>query len=396
MTPDVSQLLATDLRLGGWAILAAVLLVGPVALVGVRRSGFAGAISWHVKATHLLPAIIQLSLFAYWGLYYRQLETHIPGIALQLLLAFLLDALLSWARYGKWRAGFGPVPLVLSLNLFAIFLHGALFMSLLAVSFAVLSKHLVRRTSADGSSSHIFNPSGFGIAVVALLNITWPALGDGDIAHEFNLPPNMAELIVLLALVVQTRVPVVLITLGATLAMLSVAVTTGYGGFAPQWSPVTLVIVLLMTDPATSARTPGGKVLFGLLAGFAMQAMACAMPAHPDFFYAKVLPIPLCNLAAPSCDRLAARVCGQVAAIATALDPRRNLAHVALWLAVFCSLVVTDKRPQLGPDHPEPVLHAFNRTPHLKFGTDGNVHCGDNPVFCAPFSFVAEARLWWE
>ena len=164
----------------------------------------------------------------------------------------------------------------------------------------------------------------------------------------------------------------------------------------PQWAPVTLVIVLLMTDPATASRTPAGKVVFGLLAGALMQGIGFLLPDHPDFFYAKVLPIPLCNLAAPACDRIANQAIDRFHGLERALSPSRNLAHIAVWLLLFGVMVSVEKRPQMAPGHPDPHLHAFNQTPLVRFGPDGDVHCRDNPMFCAPFSFAAELRLWRE
>jgi len=314
---------------------------------------------------------------------------HIPAIGCLVVVAYALDAGLSMARYGHWRIGFGPVPMVFSLHLFAIWGHGEIHNSLAAVVIAVSSKHVLRR-----GDRHLFNPSGLGIAVVGLLNIFFPALGDGDIAHEFNLPPNMAELIVLLAIIVQTRVPVVLVTIAATATMLVFSTLTGIGAFAPQWAPVTLVIVLLFTDPATSPHTPLGKIMFGALAGLLMQSMAAVMPGAPEFFYAKVLPIPLVNLAAPWCDRAGYIIAGRARWLANALHPRFNKRHVAVWLLVAAALIIADKRPQLGPGHPEPELHQYNRTEAIIYSADNTVRCVDNPVYCRPFSFVAEAQMW--
>src|SRR5262245_26924122 len=74
-----------------------------------------------MKFTHVLPAILQIILFAYWSVYWPGVLEHSSVIAAQLLVAYVFDFLLAWTRRLPYGPSVGPVPIVLSMNLFVWF-----------------------------------------------------------------------------------------------------------------------------------------------------------------------------------------------------------------------------------------------------------------------------------
>ena len=74
-----------------------------------------------VKRPHLVQALLQICLYLYWGLYWDEVWSYVPLIVVQLIFAYGFEMLLSWSRYRVWHAGFGPFPIVLSINLFLWF-----------------------------------------------------------------------------------------------------------------------------------------------------------------------------------------------------------------------------------------------------------------------------------
>jgi len=372
---------------------------GRVALLLVVLAGLAGLIwlrlkkwTWdelatvHVKPTHLLPAAIQVALFAYWALYWRELPPYLTEIGLQILFAYALDIVLGLALHGRWKATAGPIPVVGSANLFVQFHAGEWALQYGIILVAMLGKSLLVR-----NGRHVLNPSAFGIAVIALINLAWPSLGLGDIAHQFDLPPNMTEVILLLAVIIQLRVPVVLISIGCMVGLLLHGMSSPEINFSPFWSPVALVAVLLATDPATSPRTGVGKLLFGATFGLMIGWTGEVLVAfgHSDF-YGKVLPLPVCNLMVPLFDRMGLMIESGVRAIEIALRPRLNLVHMLVFFGVMSAgLFAGGKSGRFITD-----AHAMNETRFLIHQPDGALRCKDNPLFCRGFTFAEEIAGW--
>lgn len=376
--PAVAAFVTPMKRAAG--VLLPLLLVVLLAMAWRRRLP---SVTFTFKITHVLPAAIQLAIYAYWGLYYPALVDFVPQVVIQLAFAFCLDATLSLLRWGAWRATFGPIPVVLSTGLFVQFSSAHWLTGMLAIAVAIGSRALVRREAGP-----VFNPSALGISVVGVLNYVFPALGFGDIALAFNAPPNMAEVLVLLALIVQVRLPVVLVTIGAAVGLLLHDSAAIRPVFEFTWAPVTLVLLLLATDPITSPRTGGGRLLFGLLVGLMMGFLGEVLELNGiSDFYAKVIPIPVANLLVPWLDRLGARLDAQL----PSLRPRWNLAHVALWLCAFTAYLfwADTKRATFRGD-----FHARAQTPLVQADPDGSVTCSPNPIFCEPFSFPSEVAAW--
>lgn len=190
------------------ALAAAIWLVA----IGARRRRLTW--SWGLKPNHVVPSLLQLAIFAYWSRYFPGVADRIPDILSQLVFAFALDALLNWTRHGHWRIGVGPLPIVLSTNLFVWFAQPAIQWFVIGV--AIASRLLLQR-----HGRHLFNPSAFGVATAALLALLlpgWLPWGSPTMDEEFNLAPNMTEFLMLVALVAQSRFPIVLVPISAVTA----------------------------------------------------------------------------------------------------------------------------------------------------------------------------------
>ncbi len=297
-----------------------------------------------VKFTHLLPAILQIILFAYWAIYWEPVRGHLPVLGVQLLIAYAFDFLITWTLRLPYHPTLGPIPIVLSANLFVWFEDGDVLLYALVIAVALSSKALLRR-----GERHIFNPSVLGVAVVGVLCIVLPQwVRYEDISHDFDRPPHMAEVILLLALIPQVRLRTAPVAAGAALAMFGTmllgATLTGYkGGPGPFWPPWLLAITLLAGDPATIPSSSLSRLLFGLFLGMAYYAVSRALifSIGTDFF-AKVLPIPIANLLVPSFERAGAALSTRWPALPRAVG---NRASIATWVSISVLMLTLERLP---------------------------------------------------
>ena len=287
----------------------------------------------NIKLTHVLPATLQVSLFAYWALWWPPVLAHLPVMAVQIVFAYAFDFLLTWSLRQPYAPTLGPVPIVLSTNLFVWFDEGNVVLYALVIAVALASKAFLRH-----EGRHIFNPSVLGIAVVALLCITLPSwFRYEDISHGFASPPHMAALILLLALIPQLRLRTAPVSLGAAVGMIAtmlmVYALTGYrGGPSPWWPPWLLAITLLAGDPATIPSRSNARMLFGLFLGvtFYVVSRLLLFSIGTDFF-SKVIPIPLANLLVPSFERAGSWLSARWPVLQRGVPGR---ASVAAWLSL--------------------------------------------------------------
>ncbi|MEC9072247.1 MAG: RnfABCDGE type electron transport complex subunit D [Myxococcota bacterium] len=368
-------------------IAAGVLLVMLVLWFAVlRRRGEEISMRGLFRADILVPITLQLAILSYWSLYWDGVTRHIPAIAATLAFGLALDLLLRLAIRSEGLFHLAVFPVVLSMHLFVWFEREDFWLGFLVVTIALGSKVAFKR---DGR--HIFNPSALGIAVVGLLCYLAPdTFRYVDIAHPFNLPPNMFEVVLCLAIVAQWRVPIVLVSIGVALVQWLAVMVAGPGAMIPSihWAPVTLAVVLLATDPATIPRTGVGRLLFGACYGALMVTSSVALESNgiSDFF-TKVLPIPVCNALVPALDRFAERA-GQ--RWNDLLEARWNHAHLAIWLALMIlPWAWTDTKAHLF----EGRFHAIHGTRHVVV-RQSTATCEDNPAFCAPLSLGQEITLW--
>lgn len=266
------------------------------------------------RPQHYVQACAQASVFLYWGWHWPPVREAAVLVAAQVLFAYAFDLLLAWSRGEAGRIGFGPVPVVFSINLFLWFADDRFHLQLALVAFAFAAKALIR-WERDGRRVHVFNPAAFALAVFSaalVLTGTSDLTRGQDIAVSQFFPPHIYVWIFLAALPGQYLFGVTSMTLAAVAATwlfgLLYFQATGVYYFYDSYVPIAVFLGmhLLFTDPSTAPRSEGGRLLFGVLygagvvAGYALLARA-GLPT----FYDKLLPVPLLNLSVGLLDRLA-------------------------------------------------------------------------------------------
>ena len=362
----VSRVQSSAVLAGSFWAAAAALAIWQATLYLRLRSESAGR-SFQVvlRPQHYLQATVQLSVFLYWGYFWRPVYDHAWLLVGQLLFAYAFDLLLSWSRRERYVLGFGPFPIIFSTNLFLWFRDDWFYLQFVMLAAGFMGKEFVR-WRREGRSTHIFNPSAFSLGLFSLIllatgttDLTWGQ----DIASTLTLAPRIYLFLFLLGLVVMYAFSITLVAGSAAIVLFgSSAVYSAVAG-VPYFidseipSAVFLGLHLLVTDPSTSPRTPLGKALFGALYGagvFALYALlgAAGLPT----FYDKLLCVPLLNLSVQWIDRLAAAVRARreaaprpegTRAPAPASLLHANLLHMAVWALFFGAMTAagaTDAR----------------------------------------------------
>jgi len=316
-----------------------------------------------LRPQHYIQACVQFSVYAYWG-YHWEL---IPGSGLrpvydhallmlgQIIFAYAFGILLSWSRHQKYILGFGPIPIIFSVNLFLWFRDDWFYMQFLMIALGFMGKEYIR-WNREGRSMHIFNPSAFALGlfslVLILTNTTHLTWGQ-EIASTLTLAPNIYTFLFLIGLVVMYFFS---ITLVAGMAAISLFVlSTLYSAFAgvPYFldseipAAVFLGLHLLVTDPSTSPRTALGKLIFGVFYGcgvFVLYTLLGALGAPT--FYDKLLCVPILNLSVIAIDKLVRSVQSENLLNVWKqnwMSGRANLAHMIAWVVIFGSMSVLGK-----------------------------------------------------
>jgi tetratricopeptide (TPR) repeat protein len=331
-----------------WGVGAALLAWNGALLVGVLRGGRTLGLEVVLRRQHWVQACAQLSVFAYWGWYWRQVYQSADLIAIQLVFAYAFDALLAWSRRDTHTLGFGPFPIIFSTNLFLWFKPDWFYLQFLLVALGFTAKELIR-WQKEGRRAHVFNPSSFPLAVFSLVliltgntHLTW---GE-EIAYTQQYPPHIYPWIFLAALPGQLFFGVTLMTMSAVVTayawILLHSAATGTGYFFASNLPIAtfLGMHLLFTDPSTSPRTDLGRIAFGVLYASSVVALFGLLEREGiPSFYDKLLMVPILNLLIQGIDRAARSRALQrfdPAALVARLAPRRrNLAYVSVWAVVF-------------------------------------------------------------
>jgi len=278
-----ASLSRTFLGVGAGLVAWSLLLWG---LPGRRARGFALVLAPPLKP-HYVQAGVQICIYAYWGWYWRNVYAEAPLILAQILFLYVFDGLLTWSRGRAWRLGFGPLPVILSTNLFIWFRDDWFLLQFAMVASCALGKEFLR-WHRDGRSTHVFNPAAFGLGLFSLwliasgrtTELTWGV----EVASTLSFPPYIYALIFGLGLVVQYLFSVTLMTLSAMVALVvlnfAYTNTTGVYQFVDTNVPIAvfLGLHLLMTDPSTSPRTNTGRVIFG--ACYGVGSFACSSAAR--------------------------------------------------------------------------------------------------------------------
>ncbi|PCH63075.1 MAG: hypothetical protein COC19_01815 [SAR86 cluster bacterium] len=353
LSPRVQQntvLLASTLA-------AAVVLVlwQLVTFVQLRQSGETRRITIALRPQHYIQAMVQLSIYVYWGYFWRPVYEHAWLIIAQLLFAYGFDMLLSWSRRRDYSLGFGPFPIILSINLFIWFRDDWFYMQFLMIAVGFLGKEYVR-WMRDGRSVHIFNPSAFALGLFSLIliatgttDLTWGQ----QIASTLTLAPNIYAFLFIIGLVVMYFFSITLVAGMSAITLF--ALSAGYSAYTgmPYFfdseipAAVFLGLHLLITDPSTSPRTPLGKSLFGVLYGlgvFGLYTLLGNFGVHT--FYDKLLCVPLLNLSVIAIDSAVRSIKSQSLLNVWPtqwLGGRANLAHMSIWIIVFAAMTVIGK-----------------------------------------------------
>lgn len=330
-----------------YGAIAALLAWQAYLFIEARRAGVVHGFSVLLRPQHYIQAMVQCSVYAYWGYYWRPVYDHAWLIIAQILFAYTFDMLLSWSRRRDYTLGFGPIPIILSINLFLWFRDDWFYMQFLMIALGFLGKEYVR-WQRDGNNVHIFNPSAFALGLFSLVLILTGTTGltwGQEIASTLTLAPNIYTFLFLAGLVVMYFFSITLVAGMAAITLLGFSAiysaSTGVPYFLDSDIPaaVFLGLHLLITDPSTSPRTPLGKTLFGILYGLGVFALYTLLGAvGAPTFYDKLLCVPLLNLSVIAIDKLVRSSNSE--AITNVwrqswFGGRGNLAHMGVWIAVF-------------------------------------------------------------
>ena len=320
------------------------------------------SIEVQLRQQHYLQACAQSTVLLYWGYYWRPVYDALPLLAAQLLFAYAFDILLAWSRRNTYTLGFGPFPVIFSINLFLWFKPDWFYLQFVMIAVGFAAKELIR-WERDGRMSHIFNPSSFPLGLFSigliLTGTTSMTYGQEIATTQFN-PPNIYLLLFLVGLPGQYLFGVTTMTMSAVLTTylfgLGYYWATGSYFFIDSYIPVAVFLGmhLLFTDPSTSPRTELGRIFFGMIYGLSNVALyeILGRMGIPSF-YDKLLPVPIMNLSVRLIDRLVrstwlARL--DPAQLGRGLPPRRrNLVYMTIWTCAFVLLSVTNG---VGDNHP--------------------------------------------
>ncbi len=346
---------------------AGVLVVGALVFyLAALRSG--RDLSWAVviKTPHWLQMLAQGSLMVYWGAFLPAVYGNMQLIVGQLFFAYGFDALLQLARGNQFKLGFGPFPILFSINFFLWFRPEFYYWQFVVIALGFAAKSFIH-WKRDGATRHIFNPSSFPLSVFSLVLIltgTTGATFGQEIAQSLFNPPHIYLAVFLVTLPAQILFGVATMTIAAVTTAFAFSAgfyaLTGAYFFRDAYIPIAVFLGmhLLFTDPATSPRTEQGRVIFGFLyASFTIALAGILELAGAPTFYDKLLPIPILNLMVRRIDAVAVR------GVFRYLEPARilaalgivpaRLATASLWALMFVGLGTSGG---VGDDHPGQYL----------------------------------------
>ncbi len=321
----------------------------------LRQSGESRSYEIGLRPQHYIQAMVQCSLFLYWGFYWQPVYEHFWLLVGQLLFAYSFDILLAWSRRENYTLGFGPFPIIFSINLFLWFRDDWFYMQFLMIGAGFMGKEFVR-WQREGRRVHIFNPSAFALGLFSVVliatgttDLTWGR----EIASTLTLAPNIYTFLFLIGLVVMYFFSITLVAGTAAIVLFGLSAlhsaTTGIPYFIDSEIPaaVFLGLHLLITDPSTSPRTPLGKLIFGALYGLGVFGLYSLLGVlGVPTFYDKLLCVPLLNLSVIAIDRSVQSI--RSASLVNVWNSRwyrlsPNLVHMACWIAIFGAATLLGK-----------------------------------------------------
>jgi hypothetical protein len=320
--------------------------------LATRRAGRSLSIRVVARPQHWVQALAQTAILLYWGRHVSFVYAYIPMIVAQLVFAYGVEALVRWSRHDDYILGFGPFPIILSMNLFLWFKPEWFFFQFAMILLGYLAKGFVH-WQREGRAAHIFNPSSFPLAIASLALIAAGAsnitFGEAIASSQFY-PPNIYLVIFLAAIPGQLLFGVATMTIAAVVTLYGISsayfALNGTYLFYDTHIPIAIFLGmhLILTDPSTSPRSLPGRIVFGMLYGAGAAIAYALLEAYRiPSFYDKLLPIPFLNLMVRRFDHMAAD--GRL----RWLDPSRlgfrlptmrlKLVPTAVWTGVFVSLL---------------------------------------------------------
>lgn len=346
---------------------AAVLLAWcGVLAVTATRAGRTLSTELVLRRPHWMQPLVHLSIYTYWGLHWPLVFESFHLIVAQVFFAYAFDQLMVWSHRETYYLGFGPVPIVLSGNLFLWFKPEWFYLQFVLVACGFAAKEFFR-WERGGEKVHIFNPSSFPLALASLVfvlfggvEMTWGR----EIATAISAPAHMFELLFVLSLPAQLIFGVAIMTVPAVLTTFTLstvydAVTHSSFFFGPITTASFIGMLLLFTDPSTAPRSELGRVFYGVLYGASVFVLYGLLDfVGSSTIYDKLLLVPVLNLSVRALDRLAARPWLRGLDLSR-LAPRvqgvgRNFGFVTVWLLVFLGVRAA---------HGVGDLHPANRLP---------------------------------
>ncbi len=338
-----------------WAASAVLLIWQGALFLRLRSRGASALLDVGLRSQHYIQALCQVAVLAYWGWYWRPVYDMGVLIAAQLAFAYAFGMLLTWSRGQRYTLGFGPFPIILSINLFLWFKDDWFYLQFVMIAVGFLGKEFVQ-WQREGRRAHIFNPSAFSLGLFSLVliatgttDLTWGQ----EIASTLTLAPKIYLFLFLIGLVVMYFFSITLVagTAAAVLFGLSAiySAITGVPYFLDSEIPaaVFLGLHLLITDPSTSPRTLLGKTLFGALYGVGVFALYAVLGATgAPTFYDKLLCVPLLNLSVRGIDQLVRSISQRAVARPNSAAPapaRLNLIYMGGWVLFFGVMTATGR-----------------------------------------------------
>lgn len=338
-----------------WLAAASLLFWQVILFLRLKNASATRTLTTTFRKQHYIQGLVQISVFLYWGYYWRPVYDYFWLLLAQLAFAYAFDMLLSWSRRENYVLGFGPFPIIFSTNLFIWFRDDWFYLQFLMVAVGFLGKEFVK-WHREGRLTHIFNPSAFSLGLFSLIlivtgttHLTWGP----EIAATLTLAPKIYLFLFLTGLVVMYFFSITLVAGAAAATLFGLSglyyAITGVPYFLDSEIPaaVFLGLHLLITDPSTSPRAPPGKALFGVGYGVGVFGLygVLGMLGVPTF-YDKLLCVPILNLSVQWIDRKVAalRERGGLERLRTGWAPgRQNLAHMAVWLILFGAMAMTGR-----------------------------------------------------
>ena len=334
-----------------WGAAAALFLWQGVLVWRLRPASEGRSFETVLRPQHYLQSLVHISVFLYWGYYWRPVYDHAWLLVAQLVFAYAFDMLLSWSRRDRYYLGFGPFPIIFSTNLFLWFRDDWFYLQFLMIAVGFLGKEFVKWTR-DDRRTHIFNPSAFSLGLFSLVliatdttHLTWGV----EIATTLTLAPRIYLFLFLAGLVVMYSFSITLVAGSAAVVLFGsswlYSLWAGVPYFIDSEIPtaVFLGLHLLVTDPSTSPRTPLGKTVFGVLYGLGVFSLYWLLGLFgAPTLYDKLLCVPLLNLSVQWIDRAVRSIQDRPLLVRLGgWEPlRSNLAHMTVWAVFFGSMTV--------------------------------------------------------